>query len=348
VFRAEDVKHLRPVAVKVLHPEIAATAGPARFLREIETAARLNHPHILPLHDSGEADGLLYYVMPYVEGESLRDRLDRERQLPLEEAARIAREVGESLEYAHRQGVVHRDIKPENILISQGHALVADFGIAKLLEARAQRLTTSHASLGTPTYMSPEQLSGGEERIDGRADVYALGCVLYEMLAGQPPFTGATAESVACQHLSVKPRPVTELRPALPEAVARAIDHALEKAPADRPQSASDFVRELRAATDPAASKPHRVARAAVAVSAAAALLVLAVAGLWWARAHRAGGPSQQSIAVLPLKDLSADARQAYFADGMTDELITALAKISSLTVIAGSAVLTYRNSETR
>jgi serine/threonine-protein kinase len=234
VYLAEDLKHHRPVAIKVLDPELAAAIGPDRFLREIETAARLNHPHILPLHDSGAAHGLLYYVMPHVEGESLRERLLREKQLPLDDALRITHEVAGALDYAHGQGVLHRDIKPENILISRGHAVVADFGIARAIRgAVGTTLTETGLTLGTPLYMSPEQALGGGE-VDGRSDQYSLGCVLYEMLAGQPPFTGATAESLVHQHLSVAPRSVADLRPAVPAGIARALARSLAKTPADR------------------------------------------------------------------------------------------------------------------
>src|SRR6266513_2312776 len=190
----------RPVAIKVLRPEIAAALGPERFLREIELAARLTHPHILPLHDSGQAGGSLYYVMPYIEGESLRDRLEREGQLPLEEALRITREVASALSYAHSHDVVHRDIKPENILLSGGEAVVADFGIARAItQAAGTRLTETGIRVGTPAYMSPEQAMA-QQHIDGRADIYALGCVLYEMLAGHPPFLGTTAQEILARH----------------------------------------------------------------------------------------------------------------------------------------------------
>src|SRR5438094_150984 len=205
VYLARDVKHDRPVALKVLRPELAASLGTDRFLREINLAARLTHPHILPLHHSGEAAGLLYYVMPCVEGESLRDRRARERQLPLEDAVQIGREVADALSYAHAQGVVHRAIKPENILLESGHAVVSDFGIARAINAAAgDKLTETGLAVGTPLYMSPEQGVGSTE-LDGRSDIYSLGCMLYEMLAGQPPFVGPTAESIVRQHLIADP-----------------------------------------------------------------------------------------------------------------------------------------------
>jgi len=223
VFLAEDLKHHRRAAIKVLDPKVGAAVGPERFLREIETVARLTRPHILPLFDSGAAGGLLYYVMPYVEGESLRDRLTREKQLPLDDALRIAREVADALSCAHGRGLVHRDIKPENILLEEGHAVVADFGVARAVAAAGgEKLTATGIAVGTSAYMSPEQASGGRD-LDGRSDPYSLACVLYEMLAGVPPFAGATAESLAHQHLNLTPRPVTELRPAVPAAVAAAL-----------------------------------------------------------------------------------------------------------------------------
>ncbi|NIP78699.1 MAG: serine/threonine protein kinase, partial [Desulfuromonadales bacterium] len=219
VYLAEDLKHDRQVAVKVLRPELAAVVGAERFLAEIRTTANLEDPHILPLYDSGEADGFLFYVMPYVEGESLRDRLDREHQLPVDEAVEIARKVGRALAFAHEQGVVHRDVKPANILLRRGEPLVADFGIALALsEAGGGRITETGLSLGTPHYMSPEQASG-ERTLDPRSDVYALGCVLYEMLAGEPPYAGPTAQAVLAKILTDQPRRIMELRRSVPEHV---------------------------------------------------------------------------------------------------------------------------------
>ncbi len=207
VYLAHDVRHERKVAVKVLRPELAAALGSERFLREIKIAANLNHPLILPLLDSGEADSFLYYVMPYVEGESLRDRLNYEKQLPIDDALKIASEVADALGFAHDHNVIHRDIKPENILLEAKHAVVADFGVARAIDQAGEtRLTETGIAIGTPAYLSPEQASG-ERELDGRSDIYALGCVLYEMLAGEPPFTGPTAESIVHKHLTTEPLP---------------------------------------------------------------------------------------------------------------------------------------------
>ena len=247
VFLARDLKHHRPVALKVLRPELAAVIGAKRFLQEIETTD-LQHPHILPLHDSGEVGGTAYYVMPYVEGESLRDRLRREKQLPIEVAVRIATEVASALDYAHRKGVVHRDIKPENILLHEGQALVADFGIALALSAAGgTRMTETGLSLGTPHYMSPEQAMG-EREITGRSDVYALGCVLYEMLTGDPPFTGSTAQAIVAQVVTESPRPMIPRRHTIPAHIEAAVLRALEKLPADRFATPAEFAQALAAA----------------------------------------------------------------------------------------------------
>src|SRR5687767_10429104 len=249
VYLAQDGKHDRTVALKVLHPDLAASLGPDRFLREIKLAARLNHPHILPLHDSGDADGLLFYVMPYVEGESLRDRLNRERQLAVGDAVRITCEVGSALDYAHRHGVIHRDIKPENVLLHDGRALVADFGIA-LAASKAggsTRMTETGMSLGTPHYMSPEQAMG-ERDITARSDVYALGAIAYEMLTGEPPFTGPSAQAIIARVVTEHPRSLSSQRHTIPEHVEAAVLTALEKLPADRFATAADFVAALGSA----------------------------------------------------------------------------------------------------
>ena len=242
VYLAEDLRHHRQVAIKVLRPELAATLGPERFLREIQIAARLRHPHIVPLYDSGEADGLLYYVMPYVEGESLRDRLRRERQLPVNEALGIAREVADALAHAHERELIHRDIKPENILLEGGHALVADFGIARAVGSAATKdLTTATGlAIGTPAYMSPEQALG-DTAVDARSDVYALGCVLYEMLAGEPPYTGPTPQAIMARRLSEPVRSLRTVRDTVPEQLEQAVMRALARVPADRFPSVTAF-----------------------------------------------------------------------------------------------------------
>jgi eukaryotic-like serine/threonine-protein kinase len=245
VYLAEDVRHRRKVAVKVLHPELSAVLGPDRFLKEIELTANLQHPHILPLFDSGAVDGLLFYVMPFVEGETLRSRLTREHQLPIAEAVRIARDVADALEYAHKRGVVHRDIKPENILLHEGRPQVADFGIALAVQqAGGSRMTQTGMSLGTPQYMAPEQAMG-DKGVDARADVYALGAVTYEMLTGEPPFTGPTAQAIVAKVMTETPRPLSSQRPTVPAEVEAAVLTALQKLPADRFASAAEFASAL-------------------------------------------------------------------------------------------------------
>jgi tetratricopeptide (TPR) repeat protein len=262
VYLAEDLKHHRSVALKVLRPELAAALGPERFLREVEVTAKLTHPHILTLIDSGEADGSLYYVMPYIEGETLRARISREGQLPLDDALQITREVAAALSYAHSHDVIHRDIKPENVLLSAGEAVVADFGIARAItEAGGEHLTETGISIGTPAYMSPEQASS-EQRLDGRSDVYSLGCVLYEMLAGEPPYTGPTAQAIVAKKLSDAVPRVSVVRERVPSSVEAAIDQALAKAPAHRLATAQQFVDAL--AVTPAPAAAESVSRPAV------------------------------------------------------------------------------------
>jgi serine/threonine protein kinase len=289
VFLAEDLKHHRSVAIKVLHAELAAALGAERFLREIEIAARLQHPHIVPLYDSGSAAGLLYYVMPFVEGESLRDRLTREKQLPQDDALRIATEVAGALAYAHSRGVVHRDIKPENIMLSGGTAVVADFGIARAVSAAGdgQHLTQTGTIIGTPAYMSPEQATGSNE-VDARSDQYSLACVVYEMLVGEPPFTGPTAQAIIARHSIDMVSPPSIVRNTIPDAVEEAILRALSKVPADRYPTATLFAEALntpsratgavRRATLAGARPYRRPGRRALAV-AGAVVLVAAVAG---------------------------------------------------------------------
>src|SRR5437899_411277 len=309
VYRAGDVKHRRTVAIKVLRPELASQLGPDRFLREVEIAASLNHPHILALYDSGDADGFLFYVLPYVEGESLRDKLARERQLSVEDALRITRQVAAALGYAHARNVIHRDIKPENILLHEGEAMVTDFGIALAVSAAADdRLTLTGLAVGTPVYMSPEQALG-ERELHARSDVYSLGCVLYEMLAGEPPFTGPTAQAVIAKRL-VDPVPaVRRLRDAVPEGVERALMGALARVPADRFASAAAFAEAL---ATPGVVRP----------------------------------PRPRSVAVLPFVNLSADPENEYFADGITEDVIAQLSKVGALQVTSRTSVMPFKKRE--
>jgi len=245
VYLAQDAKHERLVALKVLHPELAATLGPDRFLREIKLAARLNHPHILPLHDSGEAEGFLFYVMPYVEGESLRERLDRERQLPIDEAVHHGRAIASALDYAHRQNIVHRDIKPENVMLYEGEAMVMDFGIAKAVSsAGSETLTQTGMMIGTPAYVSPEQ-AAGETNLDGRSDQYSLGCVIYEMLSGERPFTGPTAQAVMAKRFTDSVKPLRSVRSSIPESVERAVSKAMSTDAGMRFKTSAQFAQAL-------------------------------------------------------------------------------------------------------
>src|SRR5947208_2679446 len=340
VYLAQDLKHGRAVAIKVLRPELAAALGAERFLREIEIAARLTHPHILPLHDSGEVGGFLYYVMPFVEGESLRDRLNRERQLPVEEAVRIAREVATALSHAHGHNLVHRDIKPENILLSGGEAVVADFGIARaIVAAGADKLTDTGLAVGTPGYMSPEQAMA-QQHIDGRADIYALGCVLYEMLAGHPPFLGTTAQEILARHTLDPVPPLRTIRRELPEAIEHAVRKALAKAPADRWRSPAAFSEALGRAVAPP-SVTRRAARSLGLVAVGVAALVAGYVVL----TRRPGSSAQpsQSIAVLPFQNIGGDVNNEPFSDGITDEITTALGKVEGLRVAARSAAFRFK-----
>jgi serine/threonine-protein kinase len=269
VYLATDMKHRRPVAVKVMRPELAATLGAERFLREVEIAAQLSHPHILPVHDSGESEGVLYYVMPYVEGESLHDRIKRETQLPVDEALRIAREVGEALAYAHGRRIVHRDIKPANIMLSAGHALVADFGIARAVGGGGA-ITQTGFAVGTPQYMSPEQASGSA-MVDARSDIFALGCVLYEMLAGEPPFTGPTPQAIVTRSMTEAPRSLAATREGISPAIEAVVNRALTKNPADRWQTAADFAKALGSAEDQLRLGPLSGSRTPVAMPGSSA-----------------------------------------------------------------------------
>jgi TolB-like protein/Flp pilus assembly protein TadD/tRNA A-37 threonylcarbamoyl transferase component Bud32 len=354
VYLARDHKHHRAVALKVLLPELAATLGADRFLREIRIAAGLTHPHILPLHDSGEAAGLLYYVMPYVEGQSLRARLEREGPLPLDEALQIARQVLAALGYAHAHGILHRDIKPENILLDSDHAVVADFGIARAVSAAGEAtLTETGLAVGTPVYMSPEQ-ARAEPQLDGRSDLYSLGCVLYEMLAGSPPFMGATPRAVIARH-ALDPLPsLRTVRPGVPEAVERTVARALAKVPADRFADAQQLASALTAALTeaspvPALARPGGARRQRRPMLLAAAALLLAIGGVVLARGggRQASGTADGSrmLAILPFKNLGAPADQ-YFAEGLTEEITSRLAMIGDLGVISRASTDRYRGTD--
>ena len=308
VYLADDLKHRRKVAVKVLRPELASIIGPDRFLREIEIAAKLNHPHILALYDSGRAGEFLFYVMPYVKGQSLRHRLHREKPLPIEEAIAVTRDAALALDHAHAQGVIHRDVKPENILLYEGEAMVADFGIALAVSGTSgQRLTERGVWVGTPEYMSPEQALG-EDSLDARSDVYSLGCVLYELLAGEPPYTGPTAQAVIAKRLAGPAPGVRRLRATVPGGVEQALLRALATVPADRFASAAAFAEAL---TQPRAVRPR-----------------------------------PKSIAVLPFTNLSPDPANEYFADGITEDIIAQLSKIRALTVISSTSVMPLKQRQ--
>lgn len=344
VYLAHDLHHDRPVAFKLLHPDLAATLGTERFQREVRLAARLQHPHILSVFDSGETSGFLWFTMPFVEGESLRERLTRERQLPVDEAVRICREAALALDFAHRHGVVHRDIKPENILLHDGQAMVADFGIARALSG-SEGVTQTGLTVGTPGYMSPEQASG-EHALDARTDVYSLGCVLYECLTGEAPFTGPTAAAVISRVMTEQPRPITATRPTVSRELESAVARALSRAAADRPASAGEFARQLDAATATAAAPRAVAARlpawAPYVAPIGVALLLVAAALVW-----RRGPPDDEHfrrIAVLPFEN-AGSSDDEYFADGMTDEVRSKLAAIPGLQVTARASSSGYKKS---
>jgi len=317
VYLAQDVKHDRVVALKVLHPDLAASLGPDRFLREIKLAARLNHPHILPLFDSGDANGLLYYVMPYVEGESLRERLDRDQHLTIEEAVHHGRGIASALDYAHRQNIVHRDIKPENVMLYEGEAMVMDFGIAKAVSAAGtETLTQTGMMIGTPAYVSPEQ-AAGEVDLDGRSDQYSLACMVYEMLTGERPFSGATPQAVMAKRFTETPKSVRSLRSSVPESVEKAVTKAMATEATGRYSTAAQFGQAL--ASGSMATPTDSQTLPQTVVSAA------------------------KSVAVLPFANNSADPDNEYFTDGIADEIISALTKIQSLRVTSRTSSFAFK-----
>jgi eukaryotic-like serine/threonine-protein kinase len=370
VLLARDLRHERPVALKVLHPEIAATLGTERFKQEIRLAARLQHPHILGVLDSGEVNRQLWFTMPFIEGESVRHRLQRERQLPVDAAIRIAREAADALDYAHRHGVIHRDIKPENILLSEGHALVADFGIARALGGGA--VTQTGLTMGTPAYMSPEQASDAAS-VDARTDVYSLGCVLYEMLAGEPPFTGPTTQAILSRALTETARPLRATRSTVTPVLEAACLRAMSRVPADRYSTAAEFggalaiaagetrtpVTAPTIAVEPTIASPSTVATTPaptassaarlrltglpVALAIGLALIVGVGAALWWWRPTAASSGTRR-LAVLPFENPGSK-EDDYFADGITDEIRGKLAALHGLQVIARASAAQYKNT---
>ncbi len=308
VYAAHDLRHDRPVALKVLHPEIAAALGPERFLQEIRVAARLNHPHIVALHDSGEADGMLYYVMPLIEGSTLRDLLARDGRLPADKAVRLARQIAGALDYAHRLGVVHRDIKPENVMLHEGEALVTDFGIAKALSvAGGSTLTRTGIAIGTPAYMSPEQAAGGTD-VDGRSDQYSLACLLYEMLTGEPPFSADSPQALIAKRFTDTPRPLTAVVPTIPEYVSKAVRRALSREAPDRFATAAEFS---------VAMEPPQQADA--------------------------GAERKPSIAVLPFTNMSTDPENEFFSDGIAEEIINALTRVQGMEVVSRTSAFAFK-----
>jgi serine/threonine-protein kinase len=362
VWLARDLRHDRPVALKVLHPELAASLGPERFQREIRVAARLQHPHVLTVLDSGEAGGRLWFTMPYVQGESLRERLTRERQLPVDDALRVAREAAQALQYAHEQNVIHRDIKPENLLLTRdGNTLVADFGIARALGAGSdEKLTETGLVVGTPAYMSPEQ-AAGDRGVDARTDVYSLAAVLYEMLAGEPPYTGATTQAMLVKRLTEPVPSVRAVRPTVADGVDQAIRRALAPVPADRHPTVAEFARVLSEAgrqptaaatvVSPPAGPPPGASRTRPRVPVAALALILGlligVGALFaWRRSHGdvSSATSGRRIAVLPFQNLG-DSSTAYIADGITDAVRGKLAALPGVQVIASSSANEYRGT---
>ena len=356
VYLAHDKKHDRKVAIKVLRPELAAAMGAERFPREIRTVAQFNHPHILSLYDSGEAAGFLYYVMPFVDGESLGERLAREKQLPVQDAIRILREVADALAYSHARGVVHRDIKPGNVLLSGRHAVVTDFGVAKALTASGgDKVTTVGIALGTPTYMAPEQAMG-EANIDHRADIYALGILGYEMLAGRPPFEAASAQALLAAQVMEAPVEIQKVRPGIPVLLNDAIMRCLAKNPADRWQSADELITQLEAVAatpsggvTPTNTRPIKATAVRPSrprswmIGVAAAVIVIAIAGAAAAIALRgkAGAGHIEKIGVMPIDDISG--KDSVFVTAMHDALTNALVRGNFAGVAPRSAMMHYK-----
>ena len=367
VYLADDLKHSRKVAVKVLSPDIAKSMGGERFLREIQIASRLTHPHILPVFDSGEADGLLYYVMPYVEGESLRGRMNRELQLPIDDALRITCEVGSALSHAHSYGVIHRDIKPENILLQGGHAVVADFGIARAVDAAGGKLTETGMTVGTPHYMAPEQSAG--DAVDGRSDLYSLACVLYEMLIGQPPFTGPNAMAIMARHSMEAVPSLQVVRQTIPDELEDTIMQALQKVPADRFATVSQFTDALQACSHEITTPKRLTQRTTRSTrnmrqqqassrkrTVALALAIPLVAALAWGgwrytqsskrSTSGAGGPDARHIAVMYFRDESRGGELRHVADGLTESLIGELSRVQVLDVVSSNGVAQFRDGD--
>ena len=358
VYLAQDIKHDRKVALKVLRPELAAALGSERFPREIKFVAQFNHPHILSLYDSGEAQGFLFYVMPYVEGESLRDRLAREKQLPIADAVRILKEVADALAYSHARGVVHRDIKPGNVLLSGRHAVVTDFGVAKAVTAAAGKdtMTTVGMAVGTPHYMAPEQAMGQGD-IDQRADIYALGILGYEMLTGRTPFTAETAQGILAAHVMEAPKELREFRPGVPEPLAQTIMRCLAKNPADRWQSADELLAhlDLIAATPsggmtPTHTRPVKgvggppvAKRRNPLVWVGAAIVVVGVAAGIWMATHGGSNGKIQRIGVMPIEDISG--KDSIFVTAMQDALTNALSQLGLVGVASRSEMMRYKKT---
>jgi eukaryotic-like serine/threonine-protein kinase len=356
VYLAEDLKHHRRVALKVLRPELAAALGSERFLREVETVAQLQHPHILPLFDSGTADGFLYYVMPFVDGESLRERLKREGSIPIHEAVRILHEVVDALAHAHQHGIVHRDIKPDNVMLSGRHAVVTDFGVAKAVSAAGtDKLTTVGVALGTPTYMAPEQAMG-ETNLDARADIYSVGALAYELLTGVPPFERPTAQALLSAHVLEKPTPPETRRSEITPALSHLVMRCLEKEKDHRYQTAEEMLPALEVLGTPSggvtpthtrplpAALGRRKGRPLLPVLTAVAVVVLAVAGwmLFGRGGKGAGGGKIRQIAVLPIQDLSG--KDQVFVEAMHDALISAIARKQVVGVVSRSAVMRFKD----